>query len=552
MSIGAGQGLMFPEAHWSETQELFPEELVGLVTRLHREFEPRRKALLERRHERQLEYDQGKLPDFLDRKSEAVTGKWKIAPLPEELLNRRVEITGPANSTKMVINMLMRHESGARADMAMLDFEDSMKPSYENVLAGHKNVIGAVAGNLSWSSPTGKFYKLDPNDMAYVMVRCRGLHLNETNIKVDGVPVSAGLLDLTVCFYHTAKLYLKQGKTPKYYVPKCEHFMEARWWSDLFTALEEHQHLPVGTLRATFLIETLPATFQVEEILYEIREHAAGLNVGRWDKIFSDIKVLRQHPDRIMADRASITMTRPWMENYAKRVIKICHERGAFAMGGMSAFTPGKTPESRSEQTKRVAEDKAREVAWGHDGCWVSHPYFIQVAMNAFTRVNQLERTLPEFDKYSNVLPVGEGPHTLHGLRTNVRVGIAFLHGWNKDIGCLAFDDLMEDLATLEISRAQSWQWLHHGITLDSGEKVEWRLMRRIFDEECEKIIAEFGDEERTSLEEARDKARELYMSEQLADFLCLDSEPVQPQKGNDHERPSSRAESTMERGASF
>lgn len=209
------------------------------------------------------------------------------------------------------------------------------------------------------------------------MVRVRGLHLDETNVQVSGTPVSAGLLDLIVCFYHTAKLYLSQNKTPKYYVPKCEHFLEARWWNDLFTALEESLGFPESTLRATFLIETLPATFQVEEILYEIRNHAAGLNVGRWDKIFSDIKILRNHSDRIMPDRATINMTKYWMENYAKRVIQICHTRGAFAMGGMSAFTPGTDAELREEQTRKVMEDKRREAQWGHDGCWVSHPYFI-------------------------------------------------------------------------------------------------------------------------------------------------------------------------------
>jgi malate synthase len=519
--------LSFPEQYWThDNQEILPPDLLKLISKLHHEFEPRRQELLESRRKRQKEYDEGKLPEYLDRNSAAVKGDWRVAPVPDELSCRRVEITGPVNSAKMVINMLSRNQEGVRADMAMLDFEDSMKPTFSNVLDGYKNVISAVSGNLFFYS-SARTYKLDPQDMAYIMVRVRGLHLDETNVQVSGTPVSAGLLDLIVCFYHTAKLYLSQNKTPKYYVPKCEHFLEARWWNDLFTALEESLGFPESTLRATFLIETLPATFQVEEILYEIRNHAAGLNVGRWDKIFSDIKILRNHSDRIMPDRATINMTKYWMENYAKRVIQICHTRGAFAMGGMSAFTPGTDAELREEQTRKVMEDKRREAQWGHDGCWVSHPYFIGVAMAAFERKNQLDKTLPEFDKYSDILPSGEGAHSLSGLRTNVRVGIAYMHGWNKDIGCVSFDNLMEDLATLEISRAQAWQWLHHGIVLDEGMKVDDQLMQEIFREETEKIIEEFGEEERQNILESSESAKKVFLQKNLSEFLTTASEPA-------------------------
>lgn len=522
-----GYDLSFPEQYWThEYQEILPPELIKLISKLHHEFEPRRQELLKNREIRQKEFDSGKLPEYLDRNSTAVRGDWKVAPVPEELTCRRVEITGPVNSAKMVINMLSRNQDGARADMAMLDFEDSMKPSFLNVFDGYKNVISAVSGNLSFHSST-KTYSLDPQDMAYVMVRVRGLHLDEVNVQVKETPVSAGLLDLVICFYHTAKLYLAQNKTPKYYVPKCEHYLEARWWNDLFTRLEESLGFPESTLRATFLIETLPATFQVEEILYEIRNHAAGLNVGRWDKIFSDIKVLRNHSDRIMPDRSSINMTKYWMENYAKRVINICHSRGAFAMGGMSAFTPGKDAELREEQTRKVMEDKRREANWGHDGCWVSHPYFIGVAMAAFERKNQLDVTLNDFDKYSDILPSGEGTHTLAGLRTNIRVGIAYMHGWNKDIGCVSFDNLMEDLATLEISRAQVWQWLHHEIVLDDGMMVDTKLMQKVFSEETDRIINEFGEAERESLLEASENAKKIFLQKDLPDFLTAASEPV-------------------------
>lgn len=524
----------FPEKFWSsDYKELFPRDLIELLVHMHEKFNGPRLRLLDERLERQKKYDRGEVPQFLDRHSEAVTGAWKVSPIPKELLCRRVEITGPVNSAKMVINMLNRTEDGSRADMAMLDFEDSMKPSFKNVLDGYKNVIGAVGGNLT-AFVGNKKYQLNATDKAYVMVRARGLHLGETNFTIHGEEVSGGLLDLTVCFYHTARMYLEQGLTPKYYIPKCEHHLEARWWNEVFTELEKKMKLPVPTLRATFLIETLPATYQVEEILYEIREHAAGLNVGRWDKIFSDIKILKNHPDRIMPDRSFITMERPWMENYAKRVIKICHDRGAFAMGGMAAFTPGKTKELREEQASRVMKDKKREADWGHDGCWVSHPYFIGIAMEAMNFENQLARKI-DFDKYSDILPRGDGPHTMSGLRTNIRVGIAYMHGWQKDIGCVAFDNLMEDLATLEISRAQTWQWLHHKITLDGGEVVTLQLVDKIFHEECEKIFAEFraelpdysGEALKSELDKARAEAFKVFTSEELDDFLTLASEPA-------------------------
>lgn len=512
----------FPEKFWtSEYKELFPEELIKLLINMHEKFNHRRIRLLEDRVERQKKYDSGELPSYLDRNSEAVTTNWKINPIPKVLQTRRVEITGPVNSAKMVINMLNRTEDGHRADMAMLDFEDSMQPSFQNVLDGFKNVIGAVAGNLT-AFVGDKKYVLNPEDMAYVMVRCRGLHLNEANVTIHGEEMSGGLFEFTTCFYHTARLYQLKGLTPKYYIPKCEHYLEARWWNDVFTELEKKMFLPVPTLRATFLIETLPATFQVEEILYEIREHAAGLNVGRWDKIFSDIKVLRNHPDRIMADRSTISMSRPWMENYAKRVIKICHDHGAFAMGGMAAFTPGKSKELREEQTQKVLADKKREAEWGHDGCWVSHPYFIGVAMQAMNfETNQLHRKI-DFDKYSDILPKGEGPHTIKGLHTNVRVGIAYMHGWNNGMGCVAFDNLMEDLATLEISRAQTWQWLHHEIKLDDGTRVTKELVKKVFDEEYEKIRSEIDNDEK-----AKEDAFHIFTAPQLQEFLSTRSEPV-------------------------
>ncbi|MES2526259.1 MAG: malate synthase A [Bdellovibrionota bacterium] len=520
--IDIGHGFEYPEEYWTcEYQSLFPQKFLNMLAHLVREMAPARDVLLMRRRDRQSMWDKGELPEFPDRNSEAVTGDWKVDPIPKELQQRRVEITGPVNSAKMVTNMLCRNERGVRADMAMLDFEDSMKPSFYNVLSGYLNVIGAVEGTLS--------PRIKRDDMAYVMVRVRGLHLSENNLLYEGEPVPAGLLDLAVCFFHTACSYLDQNLTPKYYIPKCEHYLEARWWNDLFVSLQTRMSLPKGTLKATFLIETLPATFQVEEILYEIREHAAGLNVGRWDKIFSDIKVLGKHKDRILGDRSSITMGKDWMENYAKRVIKICHERGAFAMGGMSAFTPGKTPELREEQSAKVRADKIREASWGHDGCWVSHPYFIDIAKEAFTRDNQLDMTLPEFDKYSDVLPRGEGPYTLQGLRTNIRVGIAYIEGWERDIGCVSFENLMEDLATLEISRAQVWQWIYHGVKLESGETVTAEFVNHLFDEELHSMMTEYPEIEWSG---PANIARKLFLQNELQEFLTTESNPVIMTKG--------------------
>ena len=537
-----GSGLEINRAAWSDqAQRILPPQAVRLLATLHREFNADRAKLLAERRARQIRFDNGELPDFVN-ESERATGDWEVATLPEDLLSRRVEITGPINDTKMVINMLSRNSEGVRADAAMLDFEDSMKPTWQNVMDGVENLIGAANGTLSFEkrSPEGrvlKRYALDPSDMPLLMARCRGLHLDESNLRVDNLPISGGLMDLTLSVFHTAEALLCQGKTPKYYVPKCEHYLEARWWNTLFARLEQELSLPRGTLRATFLIETLPAAFQMEEILFEIRERAAGLNVGRWDKIFSDIKVLREHPDRVMADRASISLNRPWMKAYAELLIKICHRHGAFAMGGMAAFTPGRTAERRAEQTRKVVDDKQFEFSLGHDGCWVSHPYFIGPALSAFPSKNQLER-IPESPDHPDLLPVGSAPRTISGLRTNVRVGIGYMRGWNQGIGCVAWDDLMEDLATLEISRAQIWQWLRQAVTLDDGTSVTRELVADVFEQELAKIVdeirASMADENEADIEretsayrQAMSDALQIFTEQEFRPFLSNSSELV-------------------------
>jgi len=347
--------------------------------------------------------------------------------------------------------------------------------------------------------------------------------MNEKHYLIGNTPFAAGLFDLTVIAFHTAEALMKDRKTPKFYVPKCEHYLEARWWNRVFQRVEDALKLVRGSLRVTFLIETLPAAFQMEEILYEIRERACGLNGGRWDKIFSDIKTLSLHKDRILADRSSIDMSRPWMNQYAQLLIKTCHKHGAFAMGGMSAFTPGRDAATRQLQTDKVIADKKREATIGHDGCWVSHPYFIGLAKKQFPIPNQLSVQLEDLSETPDLLPQATGPKTLTGLRQNLRVGIAYQQGWSQGLGCVSFENLMEDLATLEISRAQVWQWLHHRVRLDDGTLVTPELVSQLFDEECEKILRDLApltNTEQDSYKEAKNKIRSVFLQKDLTDFF--------------------------------
>ena len=538
------EGVIINTVAWTaQAQRVLTPEAISLLARLHRALAPRRRELLDARQTRQAAFDRGELPDYLDKGEhpDAHDG-WQVAPLPLDVMKRRVEITGPVTDPKMVINMLSRTADGHRADAAMLDFEDAMKPSWNNVMQGVENLIGAAKGTLRFVKPATaetleKVYALNPDDMPLLMARVRGLHLDESNLLVDGTPVSGGMMDYVLSTFHTARILMAQGKTPKYYVPKVEHYLEARWWNDLCTMVEEALDVAVGSFKATFLIETLPAAFQMEEILYELRQHAAGLNGGRWDKIFSDIKVLRAHADRVLADRNTIGMNRPWMSDYVKHLIWVCHKHGAFGMGGMAPQTPGRTKEMRQKQVQKVVEDKIFEAGIGHDGCWVSHPYFIGPAMQPFTRDNQLD-VMPDIGERPDLLPKATGPRTIDGVRVNVRVAMGYVQGWNLDIGCVAWDDRMEDLATLEISRAQLWQWLHHRVVLDDGTPVTPDLVNRVFSEELEKILEEVHTMMKGKPEEAiakqvarfrqaRIDAEAIFVADQFRPFLSLSSDPA-------------------------
>ncbi len=513
---------------WSmQAQSILNQGACKFLSALAAQFEATRIELLQARADRQEGFDQGGLPGYLDPESEAAAGAWQVREIPHDLKQRRVEITGPVNNAKMVINMLSRNDQGEQADCAMLDFEDSMMPSWTNVIDGFHNVKEAVAGSLKFvDHRKGKTYELQPKDMPVLMVRARGLHLDESNIRFNGRPIGASLVDMGLVSYHCAQALLEQGKTPKFYIPKTEHFLEARWWDQLLTAIEGALDLALGTIRATLLIETLPAAYQMEEILYEIRQHAVALNVGRWDKIFSDIKTLKSHPDRILADRGQIDMSKPWMSNYASRLVHICHRRGALALGGMAAFTPGKTEVLRRQQMDKVVKDKQLEASLGHDGCWVSHPFFIGKAQAQFPIPNQLASMLEVGDRYPDLMPQADGSRTISGLRTNVRVGIAYMYGWQQEVGCVAWDDLMEDLATLEISRAQTWQWLHHGVRLSDGKIVSQTLVREVFEEEMSQIEDELALEGRllSDWRKAKALACELFVQSEFQSFLSRQS----------------------------
>lgn len=461
---------------------LTPEALRFLGRLVHR-FAGQRDELLALRRQRQQRFDAGELPDFLESTRPLRESDWTVAPLPADLLDRTVEITGPTDR-KMMINAL---NSGA--DVFMADLEDATAPTWDNVLDGQVNLRDATRLQLSFEDERrGRSYALD-EDIAVLMVRPRGLHLDEAHLVQQGRAIPGSLVDFGLYLFHNAQVLLERGTGPYFYLPKLEHHLEARFWDEVIRYAQQLLGLPVGTVRVTMLVETLPAVFQLDELLHELREHAVGLNCGRWDYLFSVIKTTRAHPDRITPDRALVGMTQPFMRAYTQRVVQVCHRRGAMAIGGMAAQIPIRNdPEANQRALAKVRADKLRESADGHDGTWVAHPGLVQVAREAFAvhkqGANQLHVLREDVVSTREALlaPV-PGPRTEQGLRTNLRVGVAYLAAWLEGRGCVPLDHLMEDAATAEISRAQVWQWLHHRADVEGAPLTLERVRAALADE---------------------------------------------------------------------
>ena len=478
----------------SEHGQIVSREALDFIGKLHREFEPRRQQLLARRAERQKEFDAGKRPDFLAETRSIRESEWRVAAQPGDMLERRVEITGPTDR-KMVINAL---NSGASTFMA--DFEDANCPTWFNMIDGQLNLHDAVRRTISFEQK-GKHYRLH-DKTAVLIPRPRGWHLDEKHVLVDGEPVSGGIFDFGLFFFHNAKELLERGSGPYFYLPKMESHLEARLWNDIFVFAQDHLGIPRGSIRATALIETVLAAFEMDEILYELREHSAGLNIGRWDYIFSCIKKFRAHKEFCLADRAQVTMTSPFMRAYALLLVKTCHRRGAPAMGGMAAQIPIKNdPAANEAALEKVRQDKLREVTDGCDGTWVAHPGLVPVAKKVFDEhmpgPNQYERQRPDVKVTAKDLLdfQPEHPITEAGIRNNISVGIQYLGAWLAGNGCVPVFNLMEDAATAEISRSQIWQWIRSpkGVLAD-GRKVTVELFRQLLSEELPKVKAYLGE----------------------------------------------------------
>jgi malate synthase len=503
-------------------QILVPEAL-ELIAKLSRAFEPRRQELLAARVERAKRLDAGERPDFLLDTAHIREGDWKIAPIPQALQCRRVEITGPVER-KMVINAL---NSGA--DSYMTDFEDSNTPNWDNQITGQLNMHDAVRRTISLEQ-NGKQYKLN-DKVATLVVRPRGWHLDEKHVLVDGKRVSGGIFDFALFMFHNAKEQLARGAGPYFYLPKMESHLEARLWNDIFVMTQNELGLPQGTIKATVLIETILAAFEMDEILYELREHSAGLNAGRWDYIFSCIKKFKLDKDFCLADRPKVTMTAPFMRAYALLLLKTCHKRGAPAIGGMSALIPIKNdPEKNATAMSGVIGDKSRDANDGYDGGWVAHPGLVEPAMAEFKKVlgdrpNQFDKQRPDVEVTAAQLLdfKPEAPITEAGLRYNINVGIHYLGAWLAGNGCVPIHNLMEDAATAEISRSQVWQWIRtpKGV-LDDGRKVTAEMVRAMIPEELAKVkqVAPNGDN--PTYARAAEIFEQMSTSEEFAEFLTL------------------------------
>jgi malate synthase len=502
--------------------EVLTPAALDFLGELHRRFEPRRKELIERRAARQARFDTGEKPDFLTETQSLRESDWQVAPVPADLQDRRVEITGPTDR-KMVINAL---NSGACVFMA--DFEDANMPTWHNLIDGQLNLIDAVRRTIEFHQDDGRVYRLNERT-ATLLVRPRGWHLPERHLVIDGEPISGSLFDFGLYFFHNAKAALERDTGPYFYLPKMESHLEARLWDDVFSFAEEHIGVPHGSIKATVLIETILAAFEIDEILYELRDHSAGCNAGRWDYIFSLIKKFHQDPAAITPDRAQVTMTVPFMRAYTELLVKTCHRRGAHAVGGMAAFIPNRRdPEVTENALARVRDDKKREADDGFDGTWVAHPDLVAVAMEEFDAVlgdrpNQVARQRPDVSVTPEQLSsfsVPGGKVTEAGLRNNISVGLQYIETWLQGLGAVALFNLMEDVATAEIARSQVWQWVHHNVALDDGRKVTAELVRAFEDEELVKLPHAQTASRRFA--EAREIFEAVALAPEYVEFLTL------------------------------
>ena len=503
------------------------------VAQLVREFGSSHRALLKLRQERKQRFLEGEIPQFLTSTENIRYTDWLIAPIPEDLKDRRVEITGPSADTKMVINAF---NSGANVYMS--DFEDSQTPTWYNSMTGQQNLFEAVRGGLRYKDPkdpSKKPYALNEK-RAVLMVRPRGWHLYEEHVLIDGKPAPASLVDFGLFFYHNAEHLLARGTGPYFYFPKLESHLEARLWNDIFEFSQDVLRIPRGSIKATVLIETLPAVFEMDEILYELRNHSVGLNCGRWDYIFSFIKTLGHNPAYLMPNRSELGMDAPFLGAYSRLLVATCHHRGAHAMGGMAAQIPIKNDDLANKKAlDKVRADKLREVKNGHDGTWVAHPGLVEIARKVFdTHMPQPNQILtfphlasPEIEMAAyklNLLKIPQGSITEQGLRTNLRVGIQYLESWLRGNGCVPINNLMEDAATAEISRVQVWQWLHHGVNLDDGRIVDMHLVDQLLVDEFTSLTRHNGELrlEGSQYCTAAGLFRELILGQSCPEFLTI------------------------------
>jgi len=523
MNAHATPGIAYCDPRNTDLEALLNPKALAFLARLHRAFEPRRQELLAQRAERARRFDGGERPDFPAASAQLRANSWTVAPQPADLQCRRVEITGPVER-KMMINAL---NSGA--DTYMADFEDSNTPDWHSLLHGQRNLIDAVRRTISWQSPDGRLYRLKERT-ATLIVRPRGWHLDEKNLLVDGQRMSGAIFDFGLYLFHNAAELLARGSGPYFYLPKLESGSEARLWNDIFVLAQRELGIARGTIKATVLVETVLAAFEMDEILYELREHSAGLNAGRWDYIFSCIKKFRSDRDFCLADRAALTMVSPFLRSYALLLLKVCHRRGAPALGGMSALIPIKNdPEANERALAGVRADKRREATDGYDGAWVAHPALVPVAMEEFVKVlgdrpNQMDRQRDDVCvSAADLLAFSpESPITEAGVRMNLNVSVHYLGSWLAGNGCVPIHNLMEDAATAEISRAQLWQWIQSpkGVLVD-GRKVTATLVRQWLPEELAKVKRVVGGDGRT-YERAAQIVQDMVCDSAFVEFLTL------------------------------